>query len=218
MEKSVQHRVVVFTITGALLLAVAVFIFFTVGPWLVVSDPLPRRLDIIFTFAGANERMTYSRELMKQNEGAHWVLSDFHHFYSRILSRNGFDMTRVSIVDTAANTLSEVNGLSDWLRSEEKAGRKTKVRDTAHSPARQIVSEPITIGLVSSPYHMRRISFMVDDVFRKNGKEFRFCYLPVPFDKFSWTRRDLRTWWRSKTLRAYVGSEVGKLLMYWLFR
>jgi hypothetical protein len=182
----------------------------TVGPWLFLSDPLPSRLDVIFTFAGDNQRLHYSRNLMERYSAAHWVLSDFHHYYSRILVRNGFAMVRVTAVDTAANTLSEVNALADWLMS-------AKVPVDGNIGSARDLPDTVAIGLVSSPYHMRRIRFMTRDVFRDRGVVARFYYLPVPFEKHSWTRKDLRKWWKSKTLRGHVLSEIGKLLVYWLF-
>jgi hypothetical protein len=195
-------------------LGFAAFVFFHIGGWLVVSDPPPPRLDYIYTFAGENPRLWYSRELMERYKGAHWVLCDFNHYYSRILNRNGFDMTRVSIIDTASYTLSEVRALADWLRAHppaQKAFHPATRTDTA------AVETPLQIGLVSNPYHMRRIQFMVKDVFRDSTKSFRFYYLPVPFERFQWSRGDKRQWWRVKAHRSFVGSEIGKLIMYLLF-
>jgi hypothetical protein len=214
MKRS-PHRLVIPAITIALLVCGAVFAVLNIGDWLVVSDPLPARIDFIFTFAGQNPRLTYSKELMERYGDAHWILSDFHHFYSRILTRNGFDMARVSAVDTASSTLSEVRALRDWLRTNTGSFQRTPAAaDTAPGHSHSILS----IGLVSSPYHMRRIKFMTNDIFRDHQKDVRFYYLPVPFERFHWTRQDMRAWWRSKTLRTFAGSEIGKLIVYWLFR
>jgi hypothetical protein len=213
--KRLPLRFVIPAIAVALLVCGAAFVVFTLGDWLVISDPLPRRLDYVFTFAGENPRLTYSKELMGRYPDAHWLLSDFHHFYSRILARNGFDMTRVFTIDTAYRTLGEVHALSDWLRAHPDSSRRAPIAaDTApgRSPSK------LSIGLVSSPYHMRRIKFMVNDVFRDRRKDVLFYYLPVPFERFHWNQRDMRAWWRSKSLRAFAGSEIGKLIIYWLFR
>ena len=91
------------------------FLFVKAGTLLAVHDPVPPRLDIVFTFAGENQRIAYSRELMRQFPDAHWVLSDYFHFFSHILQRDGFAMSRISFLDTCANTFSEVNGLKDWI-------------------------------------------------------------------------------------------------------
>jgi uncharacterized SAM-binding protein YcdF (DUF218 family) len=213
--KRLPLRFVIPAIAIALLVCGAAIVVTNIGDWLVVSDPLPPRLDYVFTFAGQNPRLTYSRELMERYPDAHWILSDFHHFYSRILARNGFDMTRVSAVDTASYTLAEVHALSDWLQANTDSLQRLPVAaDTApgHSFSK------LSIGLVSSPYHMRRIKFMVNDVFRDRRKDMLFYYLPVPFERFQRTPQDMRAWWRSKSLRTFAGSEIGKLIMYWLFR
>jgi uncharacterized SAM-binding protein YcdF (DUF218 family) len=213
--KRLPRRFIIPGIVIVLLACCGVIVTCNIGDWLVVSDPLPPRLDYIFTFAGQNPRLTYSRELMERCPDAHWILSDYHHFYSRILARSGFEMTRVSIVDTASHTLGEVRALSDWLRvNVDSLHRMHGAPDTTAG----LPSSKLSIGLVSSPYHMRRIKFMIDDVFRDRQKDIRFFYLPVPFERFNLTQQDMRSWWRSKTLRSFAGSEIGKLVLYWLFR
>jgi uncharacterized SAM-binding protein YcdF (DUF218 family) len=214
MKRS-PRRLVIPAIAIALLVCGAVFTILNIGEWLIVSDPLPARLDFIFTFAGQNPRLTYSKELMERYPDAHWILSDFNHVYSRILTRNGFDMTRVSTVDTASHTLAEVQALNDWLHANTSSLQRTTIAaDTVpgHSPYK------LSIGLVSSPYHMRRIKFMINDVFHDHRNDVLFYYLPVPFERFHWTRQDMHAWWSSKALRTFAGSEIGKLIMYWLFR
>ena len=213
--KRLPRRFAIPAIVTVMLACSAAIVVLNIGNWLVVSDPLPTRLDYVFTFAGQNPRMTYSRELMERFPDAHWILSDFHHIYSRILARNGFDMSRVSIVDTASHTLGEVQALGDWLRANtDSLPRRHIAADTAPGPS----PSKLSVGLVSSPYHMRRIKFMINDVFRDHRTDVLFCYLPVPFERFHLTQQDMRTWWRSKTLRTFAGSEVGKLILYWLFR
>jgi uncharacterized SAM-binding protein YcdF (DUF218 family) len=217
MKKTLPRRVLLTGLVIVPLLIGATVLFFGIGSWLLVRDPEPQRLDIVFTFAGENARMAYSRDLMERHTGAHWVLNDFHHLYSRILSRNGFAMERVSVIDTASHTLSEVNALSDWLRVHRISGAKI-LRDPPSADTQgKAKNERLHIGLVSSPYHMRRISFMVRDAFRANDTRYAFYFLPVPFERYSWNRSDLAAWWRTKTTRKYVESEIGKLIIYWLF-
>ncbi len=193
-------------------------LFLKIGDWLFVADTLPPRLDVVFTFAGENTRITYSRELMERFPAARWVLSDYLHQYSRILSRDGFDMSRVAAMDTSPSTYSEVKGLADWLTSC-RAGlpRSSGTRDS--SSLQKIPVTPrdgrLHIALVSNPFHMRRIKFMVGDVF--HDQTLCFHYLPVPVERYGWTREAVHCWWKSKRLRNWVGSEIGKLLLYWLF-
>ena len=81
-----------------LFLAVATgsVLFINLGSWLDVSDPRPPHLDYIFTFAGEQARVNYSREIMKANPDAHWFLSDYKNGYARLLRKDGFDMERIS--------------------------------------------------------------------------------------------------------------------------
>ncbi|MCU0608821.1 MAG: YdcF family protein [Chitinispirillaceae bacterium] len=167
------------------------------GVWFAKADPVPPEADVIFTFAGENARLTYSRELMARFPRAHWVLSDYHHFYTRILSREDYDMSRVSTLDSCPDTYQEVRGLARWLTDSAAMGRRV-------------------IVLVSSPYHMRRIELMVQNVFGKTPYDFYFC--PVPIERYNLIREDLRFWWRSKLLREKVWSEFQKILVFWFFK
>jgi len=184
------------------------FLFLNIGTLLTVEDPVPARLDVIFTFAGENQRVFYSRKLSERFPGAHWVLSDYFHMFSHILERDGFPMARVSILDTSTNTLSEVNGLKDWVRTHRDslcAAKKTAMNNPG----------PLRIGLVSNPLHMRRIKFMAQSVF--SDTSIRIFYLPVPLEEYSWTSADIRYWWQSKTVRNWVSSEIEKLFAFWFF-
>jgi hypothetical protein len=191
--------VVIFLCTGAALCG-------AVGQWLAVNDPLPARLDVLFSFGGENARVAYSRGLMERFPGAQWVISDNFLQYSRILSREGFNMSKVTVLDTCRYTLSEVRALAVWLKDN---------RDSLVSAAAVDIADlPVRVGLVSSPCHMRRIRFMVRDVVRDTSFQ---CYcLPVPLERYGWTSSDLRHWWRTKALRTWVLSETAKILWYWL--
>ena len=110
--------------------------FFKAGTWLFINDPLPDRLDVIFTFGGENARIAYSRELKERFPAARWALSDYFHQYSRILSREGFDMSKVAIVDTCRYTISEVKGLADWLKNNKNTS------DSSNEQTRSIKDRP----------------------------------------------------------------------------
>lgn len=184
------------------------FLFFNIGTLLTVEDPVPERLDLVFTFAGENQRVFYSRKLAERFPEAHWVLSDYFHLFSRILARDGFPRSRVTFLDTSTNTLSEVNGLKDWIGVH---------RDSLIAAQQGAVKTPaaLHVGLVSNPLHMRRIKFMTQSVFRDTT--IHFFYLPAPLEEYRWTREDIRYWWKSKTIQNWVSSEIGKLLAFWFF-
>lgn len=208
--KKISLHVRLFAVTGAVLAAGAVVLAAHAGSWLLVSDPLPPRLDVIFTFGGENARVAYSHELTARYPEARWVLSDHGRLYSRILARNGVDISAISVVDTCTNTLSELHGLADWLR----VNLAVVPAGTGSADSAALSGKRIDIGLVSAPYHLRRIRCMAREVLRGRGLVIH-C-LPVPLERFGWTKRNFDRWWSSKPVRAVVWSEIGKLLFYLL--
>lgn len=172
------------------------------GTYLLVNDPLPEKLDLIFTFAGENARNHYSEKLLQQYPDAHWLLSDYKDGYVRILRRDSFDMSRVTIVDTCKNTFSEVLALKEYLQQ------------SGENPLREHHG-PLQIGLISGPYHMRRIQLMTQKAIRSG--DFNFHYLPVPLDKYNWTAAMFKTWWKSPVYEV-VSTETLKIVYFRLFK
>jgi hypothetical protein len=186
---------VIFVIVTTLLLRNA-------GLYLLVNDPLPDKLDLIFTFAGENARNHYSEELLQQYPDAHWLLSDYKDGYVRILRRDSFNMSRVTVVDTCKNTFSEVLALKKYLQISSDNLLREHIR-------------PLQIGLISGPYHMRRIQMITQGTIRSS--EFNIHYLPVPLDKYNWTKDMFKTWWKSPAYEV-VSSEILKIVYYKLFK
>lgn len=172
------------------------------GTYLLVKNPLPEELDLIFTFAGENARNHYTEELLRQFPGTHWLLSDYKDGYVRILRRENFDMSRVTIIDTCKNTFSEVLALREFLR----LSGKNLLREHRKS---------LQVGLVSGPYHMRRIKMMTKKAIKSS--EIDFYYLPVPLDKYNWTSTMFKTWWNSPVYEV-VSSEILKIIYFKLFK
>lgn len=184
------------SIFGVLLL----LIIRNAGTWLLISDSVPERLDLVFTFAGENVRDIYSRELMQKFPSAHWLMSDYKEGYSRILRRESFDMSRVSVVDTCSNTWSEVTSLTKWIELGDRCIINSK-------------DSVLYVGLVSGPYHMRRIKMMIrKKILQKNV---RFFFLPVPLKRYNWTDDMFRKWWNSPVTES-VSSEIIKIAYFLL--
>jgi uncharacterized SAM-binding protein YcdF (DUF218 family) len=178
-------------------LAAAVFAFCNCALWLVVSDPLPATLDAVFTFAGESHRIVYSRELFLANKNSRWLLSYPSRRIAARLVKEGLDTSRITIVDTCKNTSSEAAYVTDWAAKE-------CMRFTA--------DRPLAIGLVSTPFHMRRIRMEITRKFK--GKSCNFYYLPVPFERYGVTRQTYATWWLNKPLRQAVLLELQKYIFY----
>ena len=206
MESKKAKHLTLFIVL-AVVIGAAAMLFLEAGSWLAFSEPVPPHVDIVFTFGGENVRIAYSRELMQRFPDAHWVISDFTHRYARILQREGYDMSCVTILDTCRYTISEVRGLADWLRTErDSTGSST-------AKTRAALRRPLHIALVSNPFHMRRIKFIIETVF--HDPAIRFHYLPVPPERYSWSSKSITRWWEFKSIRQWVGSEIAKLMIFW---
>lgn len=175
-----------------------IFVLLRLGDWLTPSDPLPGNLDLIVTFAGENVRVNYSRELMSRYPEAHWLLSDYKNGYGRLLQKNDYDMRRVTIVDTCKNTLSEVHAAAAYIPVFLK-----------EKPVRKDPKQRLTVGLVSSPYHMRRIDLMARRYL--GGPDVRYFLLSVPLQKYQWGEKTFRYWWRSNVITSVTMLELMKI-------
>jgi uncharacterized SAM-binding protein YcdF (DUF218 family) len=165
------------------------------GTWLIAADPVPERLDVVCTFAGESYRVNYSKQLVLRFPDAHWLLSDYKNGHSRLLQRSDFDMRRVTVIDTCKNTRSEINALRGWIaayRASPGAGTR-----------------PLDIGLVSSPYHMRRIQIMASRYI--GNHHVRIHLLPVPLEHYQWDRNTFRYWWRSNYITSVSLLELVKI-------
>jgi hypothetical protein len=68
-----------------------------------------------------------------------------------------------------------------------------------------------TVALVSSPYHMRRVSVLVSEIY-KNNKGIEFICFPVRNSFWS-----PEGWWKNYNGRRPVYLEYSKLFSFWLF-
>ncbi len=188
-----------FVITGALLLALgaATIAFRNLALWLVVSDAPPASLDAVFTFAGETQRIVYSRELFAKYKSSRWILSYPSKRIAVRLAKEKLDTSRIVVVDTCKNTSSEALFVTGW------AGREC---------ARFTFERPLCVGLVSTPFHMRRIQMEISRKFKQGAC--RFYYLPVPYERYGVTRETYRSWWLYKPLRQAVLLELQKYVYY----
>lgn len=180
-----------FVITAS---AFGVIAFRHLGTWLIVSDPLPKKLDVIFTFSGGSNRAPYAKELFIKYPESFWVLSYPNSSFLKKPENKDLDTSRITIVDTCTSTHSELLYLSDWLN------KHASNKDT------------INIGLVSSPYHMRRIKLNAHKFV--HNKNCTFYYLPVPFEQDDFSGKQYQNWWKNKYLQRVVTLEIKKIVYY----
>ena len=188
-------RSLLISLLSALALLSVVF-FRNAGTWLVVSDSLPQRLDVIFTLGGDRERDRYSLELAKKYPEATWVISGRDSKrYLHWIATAGVDTGRTRFVDTCSSTFAEVLFLRRWLRQQTGDSAATKT--------------PVNVGLVTSPYHMRRVALVTGGLFNENG--ILLHRIAVPFEKASTSRDQYDHWWRYKRMHSVVKLEWIKM-------
>lgn len=164
---------IIIGVSFAAILAFGVFAYRHAGLWLLVSDPEPQRIDVIFTFGGEEIRKKYSLELARRHPDAHWVISN--HNYKRTLNwvtEMNVAQSRITIVDTCASTFTEIIFLNEFISSNNLLA-------TASNDDSIVQSNAYNVALVSSPSHMRRISVLAANTFDK--QHITSIFLPVPF-------------------------------------
>ncbi|HUI93318.1 MAG TPA: hypothetical protein VLX68_13810 [Chitinivibrionales bacterium] len=186
--------------SAAVAAAVAAYAYCNLALWLVVSDPLPPSLDAVFTFAGETARIIYSKELFSRYPRSQWLISYPSKKIAGPLGKKGLDTSRIYIVDTCRNTNSEAWYIAGWAKS--------KIADGGDYSA----ARPLAIGLVSTPFHMRRIRMEITRKYK--GDRCRFYYLPVPYDRYGVTRHTYQTWWMYGPLRRAAFLEFQKFIYY----
>jgi uncharacterized SAM-binding protein YcdF (DUF218 family) len=179
--------------------AIGLFVFKNLASWLIVSDPVPKSLDVIFTFGGEDSRITYSKSLFSKNPRALWIISYENRKLVQTLGKEGFDTSRIRIVDTCTSTFAEIsflkNQMADFVKPRGNSGN-------AGLP---------TIGLVSNWYHMRRIKLTAS---HKIPKELcRLVYISVPLSQND-SAKIKGAWWKDKVVSSIVRFEWWKILYY----
>jgi hypothetical protein len=194
-----KNKLLVLVACVVVIILLGIFVFRNLGAWLVVSEPLPQSLDVVFTFGGEDSRVVYTKGILPKYPKALWLLSYPTKTIRDSLVNIGLDPSRIEVVDTCANTRSEVGYLKNRLAFLTSSKYRTL------SPKRRL-----DIGIVSNWYQMRRILVIINRKFPH--RVYAFHYLtaqtedPVVY----------RQWWKQKNIRGVVFSEWGKILLYLL--
>jgi hypothetical protein len=172
------------------------------GLWLIIRDPLPRHVDVLFTFGGEGWRYPYSGRLAVEHLEATWIVSCGYHLRNHVCpDTRSYKRVPDEVVDTCTSTWTEVTFVLDWVN-----------RHTSQYPAGV---QPV-VGLVSSPYHMRRIKVAVDR--QRHGSKGRFLYLAIPSAEYPYHDAEFADWMRSRVLKSLVPIELKKIVYYGFFR
>ncbi len=235
-----KRAILAATVTfGFVAIAAATIAFRNLGSWLVVSDPLPPSLDIIFTFGGDPERYEHSKELARRYTRAFWIISTgkipvfdtltMGEIVRRSVAYEGFDTLRVLVDDTCSSTGAELNLLASLLSpvlesAENSNAPHPDLSDTTAASAydrfglwlSRTNRDTLHVGLVSAHYHTRRIK-MLANRWLKNDR-IVFHILPVPYGEDTNRSYCQRHWWRYDTDASFVFSEIIKLAYYFTVR
>ena len=189
----------IFVLPLIMIFAVAIYIASNLGSWLMISDPLPPSLDVLFTLSGEMSRIVYSKQLIAKYPGVKWFFSYPRKKVMSNFAREGFDTSRIFIVDTCSNTRSEIAFLKNLVKSQPASLMQT---ETA------ISDDVLKIGIISNWYHMRRIKLIMDTQIK--NKTCKFYYLPAPPE----SEDTYKKWWRNKSVRNVVRLEWEKIFLY----
>jgi hypothetical protein len=181
------------------------YVFLNMDVGLEVVDPLPKSLDVLFTLSGEMTRLQYSKELFAKGRVSFWLLSFPNKKIMDTFQKDGLDTARIGIVDSCANTRSEIAFLKQWLMTGPRSRRFLRQENGQDS------TKKVNVGIVSNWYHMRRIQLIVETQIRKGL--FTSFYLPVP-NTYDTYRDRHKSWWRQKTVREIVYSEWKKNIYY----
>ncbi len=166
-----------------------------IGSWIVVADnPPDSGIKYLFTFNGENVRERYAAILMSKYTDAVWLCSNNNKDYKSELAEKGVDTGRVRLIYGCTSTHSEAIALSDMVGSI--------INESS--------SVPIGIGLISGPYHTRRILLEMRHHFPFQKADLYF--LPVPFEYYSVQPETYRNWWKEKPLRELILFEIKKII------
>ena len=206
------------------LISVGSFAFINLGKWLLVSDPLPEKLDVIFVFGGTLSRARYALRLKDKYPDVRIIINNSKNRINKnldianILAKEGFNTDNVlSIgIDTIrflnaernvkSGTYLEVIFLIQWMQNY-LTGKKASNR-IGDSPTDIIKN--VSVGLVSDGFHMRRIKLLVERKMKK--LQCKFWYLPSNIDKNKHTGDSYTYWWKYKKIRKVVLRETFKFV------
>lgn len=165
------------------------------GTWLIVSDPLPERIDMLFTFAGPRMRVDYSRQILSLHPQAHWVLSDPRKRFANAFSEWGIDPEECTVIPPCTSTREEMEALFQFICRRATGDGKAELE----------------LGLVSEPFHMRRIKCYATALRRSLCRPVNISCLPIPRERFVEKENPYGRWWMNRRLRRFAQEELFKI-------
>lgn len=170
-------------------------ILLAVGNFLIVHAP-PKKADGIKVLGGNPERYIYGMELYREGFGSRLLLSMSEEF-NPLLRR------------TNAEIVKEFALAQGIPRSKISIFSTTSTYEEAEVTQNLVEEKEIdSLIVVSSPFHMRRVSLTFSRVL---GNNFATQFVMVPFVKSKYQRN----WWLDEDSASLVIQEYVKLGYYW---
>ncbi len=179
-----------------------IYFFINLGRWLVVNDPLPQKADLLFVFSGDGSRVDHAAQLMSgQYPDALLVCAAHDAVRIRRKYPEIAQKITIHVADSSDSTIEELRLLRRELRGDFGFDyhNDNGIKD---------------ILLVSSPWHMRRISIMNSIVMRgEKSRRYNFHHIAAFTDAFSEEKLNESRWW-TQSWANIVRMEVKKIGFY----
>lgn len=187
-------------LTLALLALLGFFVYepvlLAIGNFLVINAP-PEKVDGIKVLGGDPERYIYGVELYQKGFGSRLMLS-LNEEFNPLLRRTNSEIVKEFALAQGIPK-SNVNIFSTSSTYEEAETTRKLIDE----------KEIDSLLLVSSPFHMRRVSMTFNRVL---DSEVSTHFTMVPFEKSNYQR----SWWRDEDSISFVLQEYIKLGYYWV--
>ena len=185
-------------VTLAVVLSVACagsYVYERIGLWLIVSDQIPRKVDVLFCFGGDKQRVLFAAEILKQHPSTALLVGcPQHDSCHDALNQAGLQDSQVIFFDNCTNTVDEVLFLKKWIGSRALKGRADSI--------------PV-VAMISSPWHMRRIALIAELVgLRPLAK---LVMVPVPLSCYDLPANAFQKWYETPEVRKRVFREAMKI-------
>lgn len=175
---------------------------------LYVNNNKPDKIDVIFVYAWDIRRMDYAKTLLKRYKDSIVLISDPYAKCDRLIFKRGFvDNSRMAVFKGAENTFHETHIFKRFL-----IGDKNVESLFTHRGDRAFLPEDnkLSVALVSSPLHMRRIKFCSDR--SRLSRQANVYYMSAPLSEFDYDEMFFNKWWETKFVP--VIKEFVKLFVY----
>lgn len=190
-----KKKLVLFAFVLVIISTLVVFTF--VDRWLIIQNQ-SRKADIIVCLGGGGgERLQKTYELYKKDFASLILIGDsgrsdpevrkfFINIEKRFLVYKGVPPESILIDPNTDSTFDEALHAKNYMDSHK-----------LHSAI-----------VVSDPYHMRRVKYIFNKVFR--GSDINLLFVPA---EAKWAKGP---WWANERSLVYVFNEVLKLGYYWV--